>query len=263
MTSPDARNTVHAATLSPASPDALAVQLDEVSVHYLVPLARAASLKEHLVGRATRRATTRRHAALQQVSLRIAPGESVGIVGVNGSGKTTLLRLMARVLTPDIGRVRTWGRVAPILDVTGALHPELSGRENIFLNGTLLGLRRRDIAARLDRIVDFAEVGDFIDAPVRTYSSGMMARLGFAIASDTDADVLLVDETLGVGDEHFQRKCAARIDDVRQRGVTFVVVSHDLHSIRRLCSRVVWLDAGRLRADGAADDVLAAFRSTP
>ena len=263
MTSPAAPEAMHAPPVATRSSGTAAVQVDDVSVHYIVPLARAASLKEHLVGRVTRRATTRRHAALQHVSLRIEPGESVGIVGVNGSGKTTLLRLIARVLAPDVGRVRTWGRVAPILDVTGALHPELTGRENIFLNGTLLGLRRRDIAERLDQIVDFAEIGDFIDAPVRTYSSGMMARLGFAIASDTDADVLLVDETLGVGDEHFQRKCAARIDAVRQRGVTFLVVSHDLHSIRRLCPRVVWLDAGRLRADGKADAVLTAFREAP
>ncbi len=193
------------------------------------------------------------------MSIDVSAGEALAVIGQNGSGKTTLLRLIARVLTPTSGRVRTTGRVAPILDIVGALQPDLTGRENIFLNGTLLGLTRRQIADRLDRIVDFAEVGEFIDAPLRTYSSGMVARLGFAIASDTEPDILVIDEALGVGDERFQRKCAARIDAIRARGTTFVLVSHDMHSVQRLCSRAVWLDGGRVRAIGPASSIVSAY----
>ncbi len=234
------------------------VQLDEVTVRYRVPQQRAGSFKEYLVGRA-RGSTYIEHEALRSVSLSVPRGEAVGVIGANGSGKTTLLRLIARVLTPSAGRVRTYGRVAPILDVVGALQPELTGRENIFLNGTMLGLTRRDVARRLDHIVDFAELGAFIDAPLRTYSSGMTARLGFAIASDTDADILVVDEALGVGDERFQRRCAARIDAIRAAGTTFILVTHDMSSVQRLCSRVVWLDAGQVRATGAPADIVPQF----
>jgi ABC-type polysaccharide/polyol phosphate transport system ATPase subunit len=238
--------------------DAPAVQLDDITVRYRVPQQRAGTMKEYLVGR-SRRSTYIEHEALKSVSLSVPAGEAIGIIGANGSGKTTLLRLIARVLTPSTGRVRTRGRVAPILDVVGALQPELTGRENVFLNGTMLGLSRRDVARRIDRIVEFAEVGPFIDAPLRTYSSGMMARLGFAIASDTDADILVVDEALGVGDERFQRRCAARIDAIRGAGTTFMLVSHDMHSVQRLCSRAVWLDAGRIRAVGASADIVTQF----
>jgi ABC-type polysaccharide/polyol phosphate transport system ATPase subunit len=236
-----------------------AVQLDAVSVRYRVPCGRVTSLKEFAISRLRGGAGFFEHEALKDVSISIARGEAVAVIGPNGSGKSTLLRLIARVLMPSDGRVRTWGRVAPMLDVVGGFHPELTGRENIFLNGTLLGLSRREIAARLDRIVAFAEVGQFIDAPLRTFSSGMMARLGFAVASDTDADIVVVDEALGVGDERFQRKCAARIDSIREHGATFILVSHDMHSVQRLCSRAVWLEKGVVRAAGAVADVVAMF----
>lgn len=263
MTSLAADKAPVAAAGHAAAPDgAPVVQLDEVTVRYRVPQQRAGSLKEYLVGR-TRGSTHIEHEALRSVSLSVPAGEAVGVIGPNGSGKTTLLRLIARVLTPSAGRVRTRGRVAPILDVVGALQPELTGRENVFLNGTMLGLTRRDVARRLDRIVEFAELGPFIDAPLRTYSSGMMARLGFAVASDTDPDILVVDEALGVGDERFQRRCAARIDAIRAAGTTFILVTHDMHSVRRLCSRVVWLDGGRIRATGAPADIVPRFVEAP
>jgi ABC-type polysaccharide/polyol phosphate transport system ATPase subunit len=242
-----------------AQPALPAVQLEGVWVRYRVPYDRGKSLKEYAISRLRGGSAHFEHEALKDVSLSIGRGESVAIIGPNGSGKTTLLRLIARVLTPSAGRVRTRGRVAPMLDVVGGFHPELTGRENIFLNGTLLGLSRRDIEARLDRIVDFAEVGPFIDAPLRTYSSGMMARLGFAVASDTDADIIVIDEALGVGDERFQRKCAARIDAIQAHGTTFILVSHDMHSVQRLCSRAVWLDRGRVRTAGRAAVVVNAF----
>jgi ABC-type polysaccharide/polyol phosphate transport system ATPase subunit len=249
-----------------------AVQVDAVSVRYRVPRDRVASFKEYAIAR-LRAATVGRlradaggrdsthfdHEALTDVTFTVGKGEALAVIGPNGSGKTTLLRLIARVLSPSAGRVRTWGRVAPLLDVVGAFHPELSGRENIFLNGTLLGLSRREVARRLDRIIEFAEVGPFIDAPLRTYSSGMMARLGFAVASDIEADILVVDEALGVGDERFQRKCAARIEAIRAAGTTFILVSHDMHTVRRLCSQAVWLERGTVRGLGPAADVVAAF----
>jgi ABC-type polysaccharide/polyol phosphate transport system ATPase subunit len=258
MTSLVADKALVASRQAAAATGMAVVQLDEVTVRYRVPQQRVGNLKEYLVGRA-RGSGHVEHEALRSVSLSVPAGEALGVIGANGSGKTTLLRLIARVLTPSTGRVRTRGRVAPILDVVGALQPELTGRENIFLNGTMLGLTRRDVAGRLDRIVDFAEVGLFIDAPLRTYSSGMMARLGFAIASDTDADILVIDEALGVGDERFQRRCAARIDAIRDAGTTFILVSHDMHSVHRLCSRVVWLEAGRIRATGTPADVVPRF----
>jgi len=235
------------------------VIVEHVSVRYSLPGAGPSSLKEFLVGKHGAIDRPREHEALRDVSLAVDRGESVAIIGPNGSGKTTLLRLIARVLAPSAGRVRTYGRVAPILDVVGALHPDLTGVENIYLNGTLLGLDRRTVAARVDAIADFAELGTFIDAPMRTYSSGMVARLGFAIASDVPADILVIDEALGVGDERFQRKCAARIDALLAAGTTFLLVSHDMHAVQRLCTRAIWLQAGTIRADGPAPDVVAAL----
>jgi len=236
-----------------------AVRLDDVAVQYRVPRSRGLSLKAWAASCAWRHGHFA-HEALRGVSLEVRQGESLAVVGANGSGKTTLLRVIARVMSPTSGRVRIRGRVAPILDVVGAIHPELTGRENIVLNGTLLGLSRRETEARLERIVDFAEIGPFIDAPMRTYSAGMVARLGFAVASDTDADILVIDEALGVGDERFQRKCAARIDAILATGSTFILVSHDMHTVRRLCSRALWLDAGQVRANGPVDDVVAAYQ---
>lgn len=234
------------------------IRLDDVCVQYRVPRARGLSLKEFATARAWRSGTFT-HDAVSDVSLSVNAGDGLAIVGANGSGKTTLLRVIARVLTPSSGRVRLRGRLAPLLDVIGALHPELSGRENILLNGTLFGLSRRDVLARLDRIVEFAEIGAFIDAPVRTYSAGMMARLGFAVASDTDADIVVVDEALGVGDERFQQKCAARIEAIRASGVTFILVSHDMGAVLRLCPKALWLDKGRVRAEGDSPSVVQAY----
>lgn len=228
-------------------------------MRYQVQHGSAASLRAYLLGRGRPPAFVA-HDALRDVSLTIARGASLGVIGSNGSGKTTLLRLIARVLRPTVGRVRVRGRIAPLLDLVGGFHPDLTGRDNIVLNGTLLGLRRHEIRARIDSIVDFAEIGRFIDAPLRTYSAGMILRVGFAVATDIEPDVLVIDEALGVGDERFQLRCAARMDRLRARGVTFVLVSHDLHSVQRLCSQVLWLDGGRIRMIGPAEDVIPAYR---
>lgn len=243
----------------PTRSDAPVIAIEAVTVRYRVPRDPALTLKEYAIRRLARRVSFREIDALHDVSVTIHEGDALAVIGPNGAGKTTLLRLIARVLTPTSGRVRVRGRVAPILDLVGGFHPELTGRENIYLNGTLLGLTRRDIDRRLNGIVAFAELDGFIDAPVRMYSSGMVARLGFAIASDVDPDILVIDEALGVGDERFQLKCAERLDRFRARGITLVLVSHDMHSVRRLCTRALWIDHGHARTVGAVDAVVDAY----
>jgi lipopolysaccharide transport system ATP-binding protein len=194
--------------------------------------------------------------ALRDVSFGVYAGEVVGIIGENGSGKSTTLKLITRILEPSSGSVSIKGKVSALLEVGTGFHPELSGRENIFLNGSLLGLSRKEMAERYNDIVDFAEVGEFIDTPVKHYSSGMVMRLGFAVAVHVDPDILLTDEVLAVGDEGFQRKCLDYISTLRKRGVTIIFVSHALEAVRSLCRRVIWLDHGRMIADGPAGEVI-------
>jgi ABC-2 type transport system ATP-binding protein len=194
--------------------------------------------------------------ALRGITLDVAAGESIGVVGRNGSGKSTLLRLLAGVSQPTEGRVRVRGRVAPLISVGVGFHPELTGRENVYVNGTILGLSRREIDARFDEIVDFAEIADFIDTPVKFYSSGMFVRLGFAVAVVADPDILLIDEVLAVGDIAFQLKCYNRMEQIRSSGATLVVVSHNLRAIRALTPRSIVLHDGELRFDGHTDEAV-------
>ena len=193
---------------------------------------------------------------LRHVSFDIHRGETVGVVGQNGSGKSTLLRLIAGAAYPTEGHIAVRGRIAPLLALGAGFQPDMTGRECVEINATALGLSKREIAARLDEIVAFAELPDFIDTPVRYYSSGMLARLGFSVAVHTDPDLLLVDEVLAVGDHAFQEKCLGRIEAMREAGVTILFVSHDEHLVRRLCERAMLLEGGRLAADGPADEVL-------
>jgi ABC-type polysaccharide/polyol phosphate transport system ATPase subunit len=228
-----------------------------------VPRERVPTFKEFAIRWMRRRIVYQELLALSHVSLEVGPGDAVGIFGRNGAGKSTLLKVIARVLRPTEGRVVVRGRVAPLLELGAGFDHELTGRENVYLNGAILGRSRRDMTRRFDRIVDFAELHDFIDAPLRTYSSGMIARLGFAVATDVEADVLLVDESLSVGDIAFQKKCMERIHAFIAGGSTLVLVTHSPDLVRMLCSRALWLDAGRVAAAGTVDDVLAAFvRST-
>jgi homopolymeric O-antigen transport system ATP-binding protein len=196
---------------------------------------------------------------LRHISFDIHRGETVGVVGQNGSGKSTLLRLIAGAAYPTEGHIAVRGRIAPLLALGAGFQPDMTGRECVEINATALGLSKQEIAARLDDIVHFAELPDFIDTPVRYYSSGMLARLGFSVAVHTDPDLLLVDEVLAVGDHSFQEKCIARIEQMRADGVTIFFVSHDDNTVKRLCDRVLWLKDGRVAADGAAGDVLAAY----
>ncbi|GAB4498178.1 MAG: hypothetical protein OHK0052_11090 [Anaerolineales bacterium] len=236
-----------------------AIRLENVTVRYTVPSERIATFKEYMIRRLQRRIEHRTFNALNSVSFDVRRGEIFGLIGHNGAGKSTLLKVVARVLIPTQGRVLVRGRVAPLLELGAGFHPELSGRENVYLNGALLGYKRAEMQAKFERIVEFSELGEFIDAPMRTYSSGMWARLGFAVATDAEPDILIVDEILGVGDEAFQRKSAARIRSFQENGASILLVSHNMTVVREMCHRAVWLDHGNLRAIGAAEDVVAQY----
>ena len=237
-----------------------AVHLETVSVRYRVPSERVRTFKEYFIRRLKGEVQMRTFWALQDVTLDIYRGEVFGLVGVNGAGKSTLLKVVARVLRPTKGRVIVKGRVAPLLELGAGFHPELTGEENIFLNGALLGFSHREMQEKYDQIVEFAELGQFIKAPIRTYSSGMYARLGFSVATATEPDVLIVDEVLSVGDEAFQKKCNARIEAFRQRGSAILLVSHSMDTIEKMCQRAAWLDHGVLKAIGEPLQVIRAYR---
>jgi ABC-type polysaccharide/polyol phosphate transport system ATPase subunit len=198
--------------------------------------------------------------ALRDVDLDIEPGESVGLVGANGSGKTTLLKILSEVMYPYAGRVDVRGRVGALIEVRQGIHPDLTGRENVYITGSLLGLRRKEVASRFDEIVAFAELDEAIDRQVKFYSSGMQMRLGFAVAAFLEPDVLLVDEALAVGDAAFQQKCLERMRQVLSHGTTLILVSHDLAAIEATCSRGVWLNQGIVEANGPIRDVLTEYR---
>lgn len=200
---------------------------------------------------------------LKGISFEVMPGECVAVIGRNGAGKSTLLSLLARVYKPSGGRIQIRGRVAPLLELGAGFHPDLTGYENITFNAVILGLSRKQVAARIDKIIAFSELRDHIHAPTRTYSSGMLARLGFAVAVHVDADVLIVDEVLAVGDYEFERKCYSKIEEFRANGGTILVVSHNMQAIRKVADRCIWLHQGQIRMDGAVDEVIAAYESTP
>ena len=238
-----------------------AIRLDGVSLRYRKPSERIRSLKEYAIRKVLRRYSLKEFEALHSVDLAVLPGETLGVIGRNGAGKSSLFRLIARVLEPTEGRVRVAGRIAPLLELGLGFHNELTGRENIVLQGSLLGAPRRRMQKRVDAIAAWAELEDFIDAPLRTYSSGMVARLAFSVATDVDPDILLVDETLAVGDERFQQKCRARMEAFRSAGKTVLLVSHELEAVRETCRRAIWLHRGRIALDGEATEVTAAYHA--
>jgi ABC-type polysaccharide/polyol phosphate transport system ATPase subunit len=234
--------------------------LQDVGVGYRIYREKVSTLKEAVANRFRHLRTAEKFWALRQVSLQIAPGEAIALVGHNGSGKSTLLKTIAGVLEPSEGAALVQGRISPMIELGAGFDPELSGRDNVYLNGALLGFSRKQMEAKFQRIVDFSELGDFIDLPVKNYSSGMYARLGFAIAQDVEPDILIVDEVLAVGDERFQEKCKRRIQDFRAAGITFVFVSHSLPTARELCPRAAVLHHGRLAFDGPTDAAWERYR---
>ncbi len=237
-----------------------AITVDDVSRRFRIHGRDAGTLKDLFVLRG--RTQPQDVVALSHVSVAVAPGEAVGLVGRNGSGKSTLLRIVAGIIKPSSGRVAATGRIGSLLELGAGFHPDFSGRENVFLNGSIQGLPRRQIKERFDEIVAFAELEHAIDRPVRTYSSGMYMRLGFAIAAFLDADILLLDEVFAVGDEAFQRKCFGRIFEFKQRGGTIVFVSHDAVAVERLCERAVLLEHGVVAFDGPTHEAIVRYRSS-
>lgn len=199
--------------------------------------------------------------ALKDVSFEVAPGEVVGLIGRNGAGKSTLLKVLARITWPTHGHAEVRGRVGSLLEVGAGFHPELTGRENVFLNGAILGMTRGEIRRKFDEIVEFSEVEKFLDTPLKRYSSGMRVRLAFAVAAHLEPEILFVDEVLAVGDVKFQKKCLGRMSDVARGGRTILFVSHQMNQVRRLCTRVMWLDGGTIRQDGPTAEVAGAYES--
>jgi len=235
----------------------IAVTVTDVSKRFRLFHERNQSLKAWAVRR--RRATFEEFWALADVSVEIPTGKTFGLIGENGSGKSTLLKCIARILTPDKGTIVSSGKMSALLELGAGFHPELSGRDNIYLNGSILGLSKRDIDSRFDEIVEFAGLEQFIDTPVKNYSSGMYVRLGFSVAINVDPDILLVDEVLAVGDEQFQRKCSEKFADLKEAGKTIVLVSHALGTVRNLCDDVLLLEHGRARAIGDANEVIETY----
>lgn len=214
------------------------------------------TLKEMLT---RKRGKAEEHVVLEDINLDIRKGETVALIGTNGSGKSTLLKIMTRILYPNKGTVKTNGKVTSLLELGAGFHPDFTGRENIYFNAAIFGLTREEIDKRVDDIIDFSELGSFIDEPVRTYSSGMYMRLAFSVAINVDADILLVDEILAVGDQHFQNKCFDKLEELRDSDKTIVIVSHTLGMVKILCDRAVWIYKGKLRLDGDPTYVISKY----
>ncbi|MBH1928455.1 ABC transporter ATP-binding protein [Serratia rubidaea] len=202
----------------------------------------------------------RSYLAIEDISFQVKTGESVALIGRNGAGKSTSLGLVAGVMKPSSGSVHVVGRVASMLELGGGFHPELTGRENIRLNATLLGLRRKELKSRLDKIIEFSELGEFIDEPIRVYSSGMLAKLGFSVITQVDPDILIIDEVLAVGDIAFQKKCLDTINEFKKKGVTILFVSHNLSDVEKICDKVIWIENHKMKNMGEAHAVISQYR---
>jgi ABC-type polysaccharide/polyol phosphate transport system ATPase subunit len=239
---------------------AVRLRFDNVVQRFRIIQERPDTLREAFA-KFRRRTSFHDFEAVKHVSFQVAEGEMVGVIGRNGSGKSTILKIIAGVYTPTSGEVTVNGSIAPLIELGAGFHHELTGRENILLNGLLLGLPKREVLRREAQIIEFAELGDFIDVPVKQYSSGMYMRLAFAIATEVNPDILLIDEILAVGDGEFRRKCYERIEQFRTLGKTILLVSHDLGSIRQFCDRVLLLHGGELIEDGPADFVISRYEA--
>ena len=236
------------------------IQLENVSVSYRLPSERIGTFKEYAIRKLQRKIKINKFWALTDVTLQVNRGEVFGLIGNNGAGKSTMLKVISKVLKPTKGRVVVYGKIAPLLELGAGFHPELSGRENVFLNGALLGYSRSEMESVFDEIVEFSELEQFINSPVRTYSSGMFARLGFAVATAHMPEILILDEILSVGDEAFQRKCNHRMKNFQQAGTTVLMVSHALDMLEGMCNRIAWIDHGKIQGVGEPQEVIEAYR---
>lgn len=238
----------------------IAVSVEHVSKRFRLYKERNQTLKSAIMR--GRRSIHEDFHALDDVSFDVPAGSTFGLIGSNGSGKSTLLKCLAKIYYPDQGKITARGRVAALLEVGSGFHHELSGRENVFLNGSILGMTRREITRKFDEIVDFSGVSEFIDQPVKNYSSGMYVRLGFAIAINVDPDVLVVDEVLAVGDAEFQDKCSQKFVEFKQAGKTVILVSHSMETVRSMCDQAAWLRRGKLESVGAAEPTIDRYLSS-
>ena len=225
-----------------------AIELRNMSKYFKVEYDKANTLKDKLLH--WNRHNVERHQVLNNINLNIRKGETVALIGTNGSGKSTLLKLMTKIIFPNTGEITTNGKLTSLLELGAGFHQDFTGRENIYFNASIFGLTRKDIEARIDDIIEFSELGTFIDNPVRTYSSGMYMRLAFSVAINVDADILLIDEILAVGDQHFQDKCYKKLEELKNSGKTIVIVTHSLDVVKKLCHRAIWIYKGEVRLDG-------------
>ena len=236
-----------------------AIIVDHVYKTFNVYLDKANSFKERLIF--WKRNRREKREVLNNINLSIKKGESVALIGVNGSGKSTLLKLMTKIIYPNKGKIIIYGKLTSLLELGAGFHPDFSGRENIYFNASIFGLTKKEIDKRIDRIIEFSELGNYIDNPVRTYSSGMYMRLAFAVAINVDADILLVDEVLAVGDQHFQDKCIAKMKELKKEGKTIVFVTHSMHLAESFCDRGIWIENGKVRMDGKSKEVTKKYLS--
>lgn len=230
------------------------IVVDHVYKTFNIYMDKANSLKEKLLF--WNRNKKEKREVLKDINLTIKNGEAVALIGINGSGKSTLLKLMTKIIYPNKGKITTYGKLTSLLELGAGFHPDFSGRENIYFNASIFGLTQKEIDDRIDKIIEFSELGSYIDNPVRTYSSGMYMRLAFAVAINVDADILLIDEILAVGDQHFQDKCIAKMKELKAQGKTMVFVTHSMNTVKEFCSRAVWLSNGVIKMDDEPDKVI-------
>ena len=238
--------------------DEYSIIVTDVTKSFDVYFDRSNTVKESLLSLFKRNKKEKR-IVLNDINLKIKKGEAVALIGVNGSGKSTLLKLMTKIIYPNKGKITTNGKLTSLLELGAGFHPDFSGRENIYFNASIFGLTRKEIDKRIDKIIEFSELGEYIDNPVRTYSSGMYMRLAFSVAINVDAEILLVDEILAVGDQHFQEKCLNKMKELRDEGKTMVFVTHAMDSVKALCDRAVWISDGRIKMDGDVNTVTDAY----
>lgn len=231
------------------------IVVKNVTKTFNVYLDKSNTIKESLLSLFSRNKKEKR-VVLDDISLKIKKGEAVALIGTNGSGKSTLLKLMTKIIYPNKGKIETYGKLTSLLELGAGFHPDFSGRENIYFNASIFGLNKKEIDKRLNQIIEFSELGSYIDNPVRTYSSGMFMRLAFSVAINVDADILLVDEILSVGDQHFQEKCLNKMKELRSEGKTMVFVTHSMAQVKDLCDRAIWICDGKIKADGKAKEVV-------
>ena len=233
--------------------DNVAIKVIDMTKSFKLYYDRPNTLKERIVFMNKK---TENRTVLKGINLEIEKGETVALIGVNGSGKSTLLKLMTKIMYPTKGKIITNGKLTSLLELGAGFHPDFTGRENIYFNASIFGLTRKEIDSRLNQIIEFSELGDLIDSPVRTYSSGMYMRLAFSVAINVDAEILLIDEILAVGDQHFQDKCYKKLHELKKSDKTIVIVTHDLNAVKNLCTRAVWINQGEIRMDGKPKEVI-------